>query len=290
MLVSKGLFAGLLALVLAACGPAQAKPPFWVVRDADSEVLLFGSVHVLRPGLNWRPAELDAALTKADDLWFELPIDSVSEARVAQLAATQGLLPQGQSLTALLSPDGARRLAKASESLGVGLAVIDRLEPWFAEVLLAGAHFRRTGADTSAGVEKILSASAPASAQRKAFETPDEQVAIFDSAPLKEQAASLERSLIELETDPDAYEALVADWMVGDVAAIDEQALGPLREAAPGLYARLVTQRNERWLSVLRARLAGTGRTVVVVGVGHLVGDDGLPARLRALGYSVEGP
>lgn len=287
---SKALLAALFALALAACGPAQAKPPFWIVRDADSEVLLFGSVHVLRPDLNWRPAELDAALAKADDLWFELPIDAASEARTAQLAASHGLMPNGKTLTSLLSPDGAQRLAKASESLGVSLAVMDRLEPWFAEVLLAGAQFRKAGADLSGGVEKTLSASAPASAQRKAFETPDEQIAIFDSAPLAEQAASLERSLIELDANPDAYEALVADWMVGDLAAIDEQALGPLREAAPGLYARLVTDRNTRWLAALRTRLAGQGRTVVVVGVGHLVGDDGLPARLRALGYSVEGP
>ncbi|WP_332763567.1 TraB/GumN family protein [Phenylobacterium sp.] len=287
---SKALLAGLIGLALAARGSAEAKPPFWIVRDADSEVLLFGSVHVLRSDLDWRPPELDAALAKADDLWFELPIDAMSEARTAQLAASHGLMPEGKTLTSLLSPQGAQRLAKASESLGVSLAVMDRLEPWFAEVLLAGAQFREAGADLSGGVEKTLSTSAPASAQRKAFETPDEQIAIFDSAPLAEQAASLERSLIELDANPDAYEALVADWMVGDLAAIDEQALGPLREAAPGLYARLVTDRNTRWLAALRTRLASQGRTVVVVGVGHLVGEDGLPARLRALGYSVEGP
>jgi uncharacterized protein len=28
----------------------------------------------------------------------------------------------------------------------------------------------------------------------------------------------------------------------------------------------------------------------VIVGVGHLIGPDGVPARLRALGYSVTGP
>ena len=71
---------------------------------------------------------------------------------------------------------------------------------------------------------------------------------------------------------------------------LDEDALGPLRKAAPGLYARLVTERNERWIAELKTRMDGSGSTVVVVGVGHLVGEDGLPARLRALGYSVEGP
>ena len=32
------------------------------------------------------------------------------------------------------------------------------------------------------------------------------------------------------------------------------------------------------------------GHTVVIVGIGHLIGPDGGPARLRALGYSVTGP
>jgi len=284
-----GAFAGVL---LAGCAAqeASARPPIWVVRDADSELVLFGSVHVLPPGLAWRPAELDAALAKADDLWFELPIDPASEAKVGQLAAARGMLPPDQSLSKMLSPDGAQRLEKAAADLGVSMAVLDRLEPWFAEVALAGAQFMKSGADANSGVEKTLAASAPASAARKAFESPEEQIAIFDAAPLPEQIASLEESLRELERNPRAYDELVAVWMAGDLKALDDDALGPLRAAAPGLYARLVTQRNERWIKTIRARLDGSGKTVVVVGVGHLVGADGLPTRLRALGYEVEGP
>jgi uncharacterized protein YbaP (TraB family) len=56
------------------------------------------------------------------------------------------------------------------------------------------------------------------------------------------------------------------------------------------LFKRLVTDRNARWAAKLDQRLKGKGRTVVVVGVGHLIGEDSLPDRLRALGYSVKGP
>jgi uncharacterized protein YbaP (TraB family) len=288
----KAALSALAGLLLAGCfhGQAEARPPVWIVRDADSEILLFGSIHVLPPGLDWRPAELNQALARADDLWFELPIDPTSEARVGQLAAAKGVLVEGKSLSRLMSRDGAKQLAVAAERLGVSSAGLDRLEPWFAEVVLAGAEFRRVGADASSGVEKQVAATAPASARRRAFESPEEQIAIFDSAPLSEQVASLEETLREMQTRPDAYDDLVADWMAGDLTALDSEALGPLRKAAPGLYARLVTDRNVRWVRALKARLDGRGRTVVVVGVGHLVGKDGLPARLRALGYSVEGP
>ena len=290
--MTRRLLGALAGLLLAGCtvAEAEARPPVWTVRDADSELVIFGSVHVLPPGLDWRPAQLDAALAKADDLWFELPIDPASEAKVAQLAAANGMLPPDQSLSALLSPEGRARLAIAVADLGVSMAVLDRLEPWFAEVVLAGAQFQKAGADAASGVEKTIAGSAPAFAQRRAFESPEEQIAIFDAAPLAQQLASLEQSLVELNDNPRAYDELIAHWMAGDLHALDEDVLGPLHTAAPGLYARLVTERNERWLKTLKARLDGSGRTVVVVGVGHLVGQDGLPARLRALGYSVEGP
>ena len=279
-------FAAALACALA----ARAAPPVWVVRDADSELVLFGSVHILPPGLKWRPAALDAALARADDVWFELPMDPASQAQVARLASGLGVLPPGQSLFALLPPADAQRLMKVADAQGVDRLTLDRLEPWLAEVALAGAAYRRAGADTEHGVEETLNAATPPAARRAAFETPAEQLALFDQAPMPEQIASLRETLDELEADPEAYMKLVRAWVAGDVAGLDREALQPLRDAAPKMFARLVTGRNERWLKTLQGRLRGHGRTVVIVGVGHLVGQGGLPARLRALGYSVTGP
>ncbi|HEX2559081.1 TraB/GumN family protein, partial [Phenylobacterium sp.] len=130
----------------------------------------------------------------------------------------------------------------------------------------------------------------PAGAARKAFETPAQQIAFFDEAPLAEQIASLEHSLEEIERDPQAFSTLVGAWMAGDLGALEKLAIEPLREAAPVIYRRVVTERNAVWVREIDARLKGRGRTVVVVGVGHLIGPEGLPAKLRALGYSVEGP
>ena len=52
--------AGALALLLP--GTALAKPPIWIVRDADSTILLFGSVHMLPKGVDWTPPALTDAL------------------------------------------------------------------------------------------------------------------------------------------------------------------------------------------------------------------------------------
>jgi len=283
----------ILRLALAAlslAGAAQAKPPVWVVRDADSELVLFGSIHVLPPGLDWTPPALAGALKSADDLWFELPIDPASEAETARLAMQTGLLPLDKSLSSLLPAADAARMARMAQRYGVPLPTLERLEPWFAEVALAQAIYLQAGGAVDSGVEKSVSALAPPGLARRAFETPAEQVTLFNGAPQAEQIASLRQTLKEMETEPDQYRALIAAWMSGDLKAIDREAIQPLRKASPLIFKRFLTDRNARWLPMLRQRLAGSGRTVVVVGVGHLIGPGGLPARLRALGYSVEGP
>lgn len=281
----------LLALaVLCAAGAARAKPPVWVVRDADSELVLFGSVHILPPGLDWEPPALAGALAGADDLWFELPINPAAEAETARLATELGLLPPDQSLFKRLAPADADRLLKVAALYDVSPAVLDRLQPWLAEVALAGGAYRRAGADPSAGVERIIAAAARPAAELRAFETPAEQMAILSQAPWSEQVASLRQTAREMQTRPDQYGDLVKAWVNGDIAALDREALAEMRKVAPTLFRTLVTQRNERWTRVLDERLKGRGRTVVVVGVGHMIGPGGVPARLRALGYSVMGP
>jgi len=277
-------------LTLAFAGAAAAEPPVWVVKDKDSEIVLFGSVHVLPPNMDWTPPALDRALKDADDIWFELPIDPQSEAETAAMATQVGVLPPDGSLFKLLTPEDGALMSRMAAAYGVSPALLDRLQPWLAEIALAGGAYRKVGADASTGVEKVIAAMATPKARREAFETPAEQIALLSSGPLDEQIASLRETMHEMEDKPDEFRTLVNAWMAGDIATLDREALEPIRKSSPTLFTRLVTDRNVRWTQILDTRLKGHGRTVVVVGVGHLIGPGGVPARLRALGYSVTGP
>jgi uncharacterized protein YbaP (TraB family) len=275
---------------LAFAGAAAAEPPVWVVKDKNSELVLFGSVHILPRGLDWTPPALDRALKAADDIWFELPIDAESEAATAMLATKAGVLPADQSLFKMLPPADSELMSKVAAAYDVSPVLLDRLQPWLAEIALAGGAYRRLGADAASGVEKTIAAMATPKARRRAFETPAEQVALLSSGTMDEQMASLRQTLHEMDEKPDEFQTLVKAWTDGDIQVLDREALAPIRDTTPGLFRRLVTDRNAHWTKVLDARLKGRGRTVVVVGIGHLIGPDGVPARLRALGYSVTGP
>jgi uncharacterized protein len=291
MMTRRGTRSGLPAAVALAfwAGPAWALPPVWTVSDKDSEIVIFGSIHVLPEDLDWRPFALDKALALADDIWFEVPFDAAADTAAQRESSARGFLPEGRSLSAMLSKVGRARLATVAASLNVPLGQLDRMRPWYAELTLSSALYRKSGAQASLGVEQTLAKAAPR-AQRRAFETPAEQVGFFASAPMGDQIASLEQTLRQIDRSPGDYQVLVRAWMAGDTAALDREAVQPLRKTAPRLYALLVAQRNARWADRIARRLDGSGRTVIVVGVGHLVGQDGVPARLRAKGIKVEGP
>jgi uncharacterized protein YbaP (TraB family) len=277
-------------LALASAWPAAADPPLWRIRRGEAEVVLFGSVHVLPADLAWRFPALESALAEADAVWFEIPDTPDSRAEGATTALRRGSLPRGRRLTDLLSAEGRELLARAAARLGIPMAQLQGMRPWFAEAYISLADLQRGGARQIDGVEQQLSDRLPPGTPRRAFETAAQQIKMLASQPEREQAVSLVEALRELETDPDAFKNLQAAWIAGDVGRIEREALVPMRRQTPRLFKVLVLDRNRRWAREIERMLSGRQTTLVVVGVGHLVGAGSVPALLRSRGYDVEGP
>ena len=71
-----------LAALLLACVPAGSSPPppiakpaLWKLSDADTTIYLFGTIHALPHGYQWRDGALDDAFHKADALVLETVLD-----------------------------------------------------------------------------------------------------------------------------------------------------------------------------------------------------------------------
>lgn len=285
-----GALAAAAALALGAAPGAEARPPVWTVRTHDATLVLFGSVHLLPAGLDWRPPELDDALASADEVWFELPITPQAGAEAANVSLKRGALPKEKRLSDFLSEDESARLLEAAVTLHCAPEAIDRMQPWMAELTLSVAEDAKSGANASNGVEDEIEAQAPAGATRRSFETATQQIEFLAGAPVKDQVASLNLTVGEIVGDPDSYQRVLDEWMASDLRALKRDANDPLQRVSPGLYQRLIVKRNRRWAERLAQRLKSPGKVVVVVGIGHMVGPDGLPALLRARGFAIEGP
>lgn len=285
-----------LAFLCLAPAAAWAKPPVWVLHGRGATITLFGSVHILPHDVDWRPDALKQALEQADELWFETPIDPAALLEASRLALAKGLLPEGRTLSELLSPEAKARLKREEEALRLPGPQLERLRPWLAELTIGEAAYAKDGATADQGVERQLADAAP-QARRHAFETAAQQIDMFAGATQEAQVASLQDTLRDIEDDPDQSRRLIAAWMSGDVKAIEKEGVEELKAESPEMFKTLLTRRNAAWVKTLLKRLNARpprhgrpARLVVVVGVGHLVGPGSVPDLLRRKGIRVDGP
>jgi hypothetical protein len=164
------------------------------------------------------------------------------------------------------------------------------MRPWLAEVALSLAQDAQSGAVPGQGVEQKIWDQASRAVRRKAFETPRQQISFLAGAPMADQIASLDQTLDEVANDPDLYQRVVTAWLAGDVSGLAKDALEPLAQTSPVLYRRLISDRNRRWAATLSGRMKAGGKIVVIVGTGHMLGPEGVPALLKARGFNVDGP
>ena len=270
--------------------PAMAAPALWHVKGPKGEVALFGSIHLLPPGLRWRTPAIDKAMADADVFVFETPADGAALARMQQLVAQHGLLPQGQSLRGLLPAAARADYDAALAAAQIPDAVIGHERPWLADLQLLVAQTRREKFSPDAGVDrKVMAVAGARRKEVRYFETIDQQFALLAPPDNDLQLQEFESDLKDYRKPDTELTALVSAWARGDVAAIDRLMNGELA-AFPAAKKALLTDRNRRWALQIETMLQEKRRFFITVGAGHLAGPDGVPALLRKAGYRVTGP
>lgn len=274
------LFASALSLTLvflaaphvSAQEASAPNPAIWKITDHDSEIWLFGTIHILNPSLNWRSEKVNQAFAVADTVYFEAPADQQG---MQPLIMQHGLNPQGTTLSMLMSDKGKTDLRNALQSLGLPLGMIQQLEPlrpWLAGLTLAAFQIQAQGGDPNAGVERILQADARASGKSIQYlETDAEQVGFLSGMSQKAQIFFLEDGLRAMIEEPDILQRLIGGWVKGDVELVDATMIHAM-QGQQELYATLLVNRNKRWAAQIRDMLAGSGRTFIAVGAAHLAG------------------
>ena len=182
---------GLVASPLPALAQAQPTgPALWVIRDDDSTIYLFGTIHFLKPNVRWRTAQIQSALDASDSLVLEVA-NPDDQAAVAPLIQQFGLSPD-RPLSTLLAPGELQRFVAAATAIGADAGQLDVMRPWLAGVLLSSARLSRAGYDPGSGVDVILRAEALADGKPiHGLETPEDQVRMLSGFPEAGQIAFL---------------------------------------------------------------------------------------------------
>ena len=280
------------ALAQAQASRGAGEPALWTLSDEDTTLHIFGTVHLLRPGLDWRSDALDAALTDADTIVFEADVTSQAAAsEMMKFISTEGMLGGGQQLSNLLSDLEKAELQKALDHVGLPLGAIEPMKPWWAAVNLSVLQIQSEGYDPNSGVEMVIGAEArEADKSFEYLETIDEQLGRLANMPTDVQVDFLISSAESIEEGGEVLDTLVSEWVDGDVNGIGLLMSNPDMMGSDEVYDALLKARNEIWVGKIEAMLDEPGTSLIAVGAGHLAGDDSVIKLLEAKGYEVEGP
>jgi uncharacterized protein YbaP (TraB family) len=268
---------------------ARGKHVLWTVQGKQNTVYLLGSIHVLREGDAALSEVAERAYEDAERLVMEIDLDDPGEADpLAMLEVVQSLalLPEGQSLRAILGSDYASLNGRARQA-GLDLAPLDRFAPWLAATALLQLELARRGFSAELGIEQVLARRAAADDKPiQGLETMAQQLELLAGMPMPMQKHFLVMTLDESAEFDQEIGELVRAWKTGDTEAL-AGLLSDEFDEFPDLYRRLTVDRNRAWVGRLSDLLDDRDDYLVVVGALHLVGDDSVVDLLEQQGYEV---
>ena len=271
-------------------GPPTGAPLLWVMKDADTTIYLFGSVHILRQNLNWMDPRLFRAFDSADQAWFEVPaldklppfkgfsgrvydsrpvlLNGLTDTEKSQLKVLVARYDATLEDVARVRPEAMASFVREIDEMGGGLSI-------------------QRGADFT-----LFNRARDMKKKTDGFESYGEHYGYLTQL----QAGSGDTGTADLKralaahfgtgSPDDDANVMVKYWRTGDEKAITDSVLR-MAKANPLQYDLLLVQRNGKWVPRIEAMLQTKGTVFITVGAAHLVGPDGLVAQLRARGHTV---
>ena len=279
----------LIALLLPQFGQAAGEPLMaWQVAGDSARLTLLGSVHMAFPDVYPLREDLEKAFVGADALVVEVDITGTGAAEIQRLLLDEGMLPAGQTVEQHLSTTVWSSLQAYMESQALPSDSFVRMKPGLLATTLSALRLAEFGMQVEHGIDRHFLNRAQSDKPVLELESPAEQVALLLDFP--DPDLLMAQTLLQLED----MEAIIAPvyqaWLRGDSAALNRLLLAQERASHPefeAIYRRFYDDRNHAMADRLAQLLAGEGHYFVVVGAGHLVGEEGIIALLQRTGVTI---
>lgn len=275
----------------------------WKISGADlaKPSYVVGTYHLAPVSFADSIPGLAAALAEVDQVYGELDMSEMADPQKVMLLQQAMMLPEGKSLTGLLTEEELTGLnGLMTDLIGVDFTnpavamQMDRLTPaalaqQFSLIMYMQKHpgFDPSNLFDGYFQKKALEEGKPVGG----LETVEFQVKVlFGSTPLERQVEQLMCMVNDRAQEEQSMELVLDGFFSQDLAKI-EKALAEKRnngcDSTPEEEETLIYGRNADWAKRLPAIMKEKS-TFLAVGAAHLPGDRGLLQLLRAAGYTVE--
>jgi uncharacterized protein YbaP (TraB family) len=259
----------------------EANSLLWKVsgKDVSKPSYLFGTIHILPEDKYFFTDKMQAALTSTDVLALEVEMD-VPLAEQMKMAGEM-IMPDGKSWSDYMTAEEYAAVKSAFvDSLGFKEKKMEKYSK-IRPIYVSGLILSELLGKVKMYEQELTSLAKKGKKTIIGLETFQEQMDIVGSIPLEDQIEDLKETTASMVRD---YNEMLDAYVSQNLTELKKLSDD---ESFDKMEAKLLTERNDRWVKAIQEKL-NTTPTFYAVGAMHLVGEKGLIEQLKTAGYSVE--
>ena len=269
---------------------SQPKKSFlWKVQLKTNTVFVLGSIHYLKKEMYPLDEKIEKAFDQADIFVVEANIDDTGKVDTQKLVES-ALYLDDETLEKHVSTQTYGLVKKELERLAVPLELIGKQKPWFLSLTLASLEIVKLGFDPNYGIDRYFLSKAEGKKKILEMESFDYQINLFCQLTEKEQELLLLYTLKDIKVLEQELDKLVQAWTSGDTKGMESiitKSVSEDKRLSP-IYDKFIYERNKNMASKIEDYLKTKETYFVIVGAGHLVGNQGIIEILKGKGFLIE--
>ena len=232
------------------------------------------------------PTEFDKAYAASDILVFETDIGQLESLQTQQMILSKAMYTDGSTVDKHLKPETYQLLQEHCAANGIPLAAIKVFKPSMIAITLTVMELMKVGMTQDGVDQRFYRRGVNDEKPIDYFESIEQQVEYIAGMGQGNEDAYIVHTIKNVKNTGQLIDDLVAAWKNGDAGKLDTLMTEELKNTA-NLYEQLIVERNNNWMPKIREFQATPEKEYILVGVGHLVGSDGILKMLADDGYRI---
>jgi len=269
---------------------SQSQKSFlWRVRSKTNTVYVLGSLHLSKKEIYPLNQKIENAFDQSDILVVEANVNDIKKMDIQKLLES-AFYPPPDTLENHVSPETYESVKKEINRLGLPLEFIRKQKPWFLSLTLVSLEVIKLGLDPNLGIDKYFLSKAEGKKKILELESLDYQIDLLSNFSDKDQELFLLWTLKDLTIMEQEVNKLTQAWTTGDTKGMETILTRGISEdkRLTSILEKLIYERNRRMVLKIEGFLKTKETYLVIIGAGHLVGNQGIIEILKGKGYLVE--
>ncbi|MGQ9820079.1 MAG: TraB/GumN family protein [Candidatus Kapaibacteriales bacterium] len=259
---------------------------FWEAENETSKIYLFGSIHISKKATYPLDSIVESKFTNCGNLVVEMNLVNVDPVKLA----VKTKFADTTTLYASLPKQYIPFFDSTFKVFNIPKFLYKKFKPWFAMLTLMNLELTKNSNDAEIGIDMYFLKRVDTTKKVIELESFDEQADFLETIYNEYPEEFLSYFTNEINKTRQNFDTLFNAWVNGDYDLILNltNVINAESKFEKSFVDLFINRRNEAMAEKLEKLSRENNCLFVVVGAGHLVGDDGIVNLLRKRGFKVK--